>query len=734
MNQLEGLLLLLFFPLGILLSGYWLAGALGEATPSERLAVGLLAGLSLTLFLVSVVNFFVPLSLPWAALGLLPMVVTLAGGRSRRSLWSDLNVFARDRETRLAGLLLALFFALLLWPMIAHGHIVFYDGTSNHDSFFWVASAEYLKRHSYMDPVAISATQPLFNAASALIGWSPYWGRIGAEGLLALSSALVGASPLKIYLYGTAVLYLPWTAAVFLAAKTFFNRRLSPAALVGLAVLQPLFIFYIANANLPNLVGTITGATTILALEHALRTGPQTRPAFTAWATLAALGLHGLLCSYPEMGPFVLLSCGLLWLRPWFTQGPRQFGRTGLLTAGALLLGFALNLATSVRAVFGFITSFKSARADDTWANLFLPLDRAEFLPGLISLSIYCAKELGGWLGWPLSTLIVVVFALTVRSSRDRYGLCAALAGSLALLGYTVATDFAYGWQKTVQFSGIFIATVFPVAAFDLLWGLRTDSPWRRHAATAALGALAAFMAGATLMNCRDIYKWSERKVISDDWFALRESSRTTLRQAPVLIEAGSFRMAFFYSMWAAYFLPESRIYFGARGEENGGYLRDYVLKESKAVIPSPAAVLVGRQWADTLDANSPRLLNGREFVLVERSNRVFQVGGNFPVNGPPERISGAFNLEILPHSPSDLVIELEPPPHQGVATAEWHLQRTAPDTAEFASSVPCAAPWVFRIPLVAGRRNAVALNLVGLPHPADLAFGVRALWVENRP
>ena len=142
MNQLEGLLLLLFFPLGFLLSGYWLAGALADPTPSERLAVGVLTGLCVLLLVVSVVNLFVPLSMPWAALALLPMAATLVGGRSRRSLWADVTVFARDRETRLAAGLLALFFAVLLWPMIAGGHIVFYDGSPNHDSFFWVASAE----------------------------------------------------------------------------------------------------------------------------------------------------------------------------------------------------------------------------------------------------------------------------------------------------------------------------------------------------------------------------------------------------------------------------------------------------------------------------------------------------------------------------------------------------------------------------------------------------------------
>ncbi|MES1168646.1 MAG: hypothetical protein ABUL61_05705, partial [Oleiharenicola lentus] len=309
------------------------------------------------------------------------------------------------------------------------------------------------------------------------------------------------------YLYATASLAVVWFATVYLALRTFVTEK--PALVTGAALvcLQPVFVFFHGNANLPNLLGALTGAAAIIALERALRAGTGARVEFTAWATLAALSLHGLLCSYPEMVPFVLLPCGLLWLRPWFTRGPRLFWRTGLLTAIVLLAGLALNPATTIRAVYGFRASFSIARADVNWANLFNPLERAEFLPGLISLSVSGAKELGWWFGWPLSALIIAVFILIVRRSRDRFGLCVGLAGSLVLAGYTLVTGFAYGWQKTVQFSGIFFSLAFPAAAFDVLWGqLRTGAVWPRRLATAALGALAIFLAYATVMNCRDIY------------------------------------------------------------------------------------------------------------------------------------------------------------------------------------------------------------------------------------
>ncbi len=735
MNQLEGLLLLLFFPLGFLLSGYWLAAELTNATPAERLAVSLLAGLASLLLVVAAVNFFVPLALPWAGLGLLPMAVTLAGGRNRRSLLADLAIFGRDRESRMVGLLLGLFLSLLLWPMIADGHRIFYDGSANHDSFFWVAAAEYLKRHNYLEPGGLNATQPLFNAAGAIAGIKPAWGRMGAEGLLALASTLVGASPLKIYLYGTAALFLPWVAAVFLTTKTFFNRQPTPIALVGMAVFQPIFIFYFSNANLANLLGTLTGATAVLALEQALRTPAVQARAAMAWMLLLTLSVHGLFCSYPEMVPFVALSCGFLWLRGWFGGETRAGWKRCLAVGAGAMAGLLVNPATTIRACYGFMAVLGLARANQFYANVFAPLSAGEYLPGLASLAIPSARLLGDWLGGLLSLVLLACLGLAFWRSRDRFGALAIFAGSGAMLAYTIATDFAYGWQKTIQFSGIFVATVVPVAVLDALARERQLTDFRRWLAWAGTAAIALFMGVATVQSCLDIYKWSNRKVISADWFALRDQSRTTLRQAPVLVDTGTFRWAFFHSMWSAYFLPDSHIYFAAPGELSGGYLRDSVVNEQNHVIPRPAAVLVGHDWADTFDANSPRLYTGREYTLLQKNNRVFKLSGGYPLTGVPDFVSVATTMEILPHSPCNLLLELAPRSKAGWPAGAWQLTRHAEGAEDFTETVSGPSPWHLVIPLVAARRNQVTITLAGHNGPTStVSFAVRTLRIEDSP
>ncbi|MES1168027.1 MAG: hypothetical protein ABUL61_02540, partial [Oleiharenicola lentus] len=174
MNQLEGLLILLGLPIGLLLSGYWLAALLAEGDARERLAFALPCGLGVLLAEVAAVNFFHPLSGIWAYACLAPAGFTLLLPGSRASLGRDLLTAAKTTP-RSVVIASVLFFAFLLWPVLLTPSSLFYDGTSNHDSFFWVAGAEHLKRHTYMDMPVVSAIQPLTNQTSAIIGWKPAW-------------------------------------------------------------------------------------------------------------------------------------------------------------------------------------------------------------------------------------------------------------------------------------------------------------------------------------------------------------------------------------------------------------------------------------------------------------------------------------------------------------------------------------------------------------------------------
>lgn len=242
-------------------------------------------------------------------------------------------------------------------------------------------------------------------------------------------------------------------------------------------------------------------------------------------------------------------------------------------------------------------------------------------------------------------------------------------------------------------------------------------------------------MTFAMVMNCRDIYKWSNRKVLSADWFTLRDQSHTTLALAPVLVEAASFRMAFFHGMWSSYFLSNSDIYFGARGEESGGYLRNDIINEQDQEIPKPAAILVGREWGDSFDANSPRILTGREYMLLQKSNRVFSLSGVHPLDGPPNYASGEVGMELLPHSSGNLLLELSPRSNMDQTAESWRVSSKVDDGVHFSTTVSGSPPWHIRIPLVANKRNTISLNATGrMTDDVPFPYVVLRLRIEDSP
>lgn len=730
MNFLENCLLLLGLPVGMVLTGYWLAARLTSVTASERIAVAVLAGLAALLLNIAAINFFEPLANVWAWACLWPVALTLLIPGSRRRLFRDVAEVGFRRRGMWAAALAAAFLVLILWPLLSQPTLVYYDGTSNHDAFFWIASAEHLKRHTYMELPVTSALHPLTNATPAIIGWRPQWGRMGAEGLLAFTSSIIGLAPVKLYLAATATLLIPWIAAVFLAVRTFLAGRLSTLATVALVGLQPVFVFYHGNANLPNFVGALMAAGTVIATERSLR--PERNRG--TWCVLLILSLHGLICSYPEMLPFVVMPAGLLWLRAWFAQGFRAAWKPATFSALAWIGGILINPASSVRAWWGFVFSFDTARANQNWANLFESLTWIEYFPAMATLSVGSSRALGQVLCALLTVALVAAIVLALRKAVDRLGALFTLAGAAALLIYTLYTGFNYGWQKTVQFGGAFWAALLPVAAIEALVSCAPVSRRARWAVRAALVGIVGFFSLATIYNCLDGHKWSRRKILTQDWFSLRDYSRDHLSGAPVLVDGATFPMSFFHGMWAAYFLPESELYFAARGHENGGYLRNSVINEGNHPIPKPAAYLVSREWADTFDANSERLMLGDTVALLKTANRVFNWEGLNPESGHPDNADGVIKIQIQPHAPSTFSFTLSPRSSEAAAGAVWKIRRHIEGRPDLVSEVSGAPPWLVSVPLERGLKNEI--ELVVDPKPAAesvLPFTVHDILIKTR-
>lgn len=584
MNRIEICLLVLAIPLGLVAAGYWLAGGLRTASAAERLAVAMLTGLGVLTWTVSVVNLALPLGSIWGWACLLPWVAPLLRNRLREGLVADLAMVMLDRRGKLLAAGSVLFLGALLWPLFARPEVVYYDGTAGHDGFFWIVGAEHLKRQTYLQPAVTNPVYPLYYSIESIAGLKPVWGRMGAEGLLALLSNLVGASPLKIYVVATVALFFPWVAAVFLVLRTFLVARITPACALALVLLQPVFVFFQANSNLPNLLGALAGAAMIVALARVLRPEPAPR---WPWLALLALSLHALLCSYPEMIPAIALTAGLLLARVWWRAGLAcSRGALAALACGALL-----NPVTTLRAWNGIVSTLETAAHDQSPRSVFDGVATAARAPAMVALSASVGDMLGEWGGFFGCVLLALATVFAMKRARDRFGAAAMLAGGLAILAYTVVQHYPYGWQKSVQFCAVFLAALLPFGVIGTVES-RCWRPRPNRASTLLAATVAGFFAFAVVLQVLEAHKWAGRKFLTRDWFAAREFSRKALHNVPVQVEADTFERPFFYTMWASYFLDESRVYYSAE-RASGGYLRPSIEKYPPDWREAPRALLV---------------------------------------------------------------------------------------------------------------------------------------------
>ena len=598
---LIALLILAVLPLALTLAGYSVAARLDRSAPVTRLAVALLAGLFLLSLNFSIANLFLPLSAFVSALCFWPALATLFHHPTRAQLQHDLRHTLRSQKALFAVALVALSLTALVSPELSRPGLVFYDASANHDAYFWISGAKRLQTHTYMEIAAVDPAHPWANITPAFSGWQPQWGRVAAENLLAAVASLTFRDPVEIYHPVTAALFATWIAAAYLVVTTFWLHRLTGLPAAALILFQPLFLFSRNNGNLPNLLGALAGAATVVAFSRALSPALDRR----IWLVFLVLSLHALLHCYPELVPFIALPCALLLLRPGLQH--RASAPPVLI---AVALAFLLNPATSVRAFHGLLHSIIVARIDVDWIDIFAQLHPFQYAPALATLSIPAALFLGPTWCLFASLLLLAALVLALRRAHDRFAAAASLSGGALLLVYTLVTDFSYGWQKSAQFSALFLAAVIPVAL-----SFRFTSAVITHLFRASLIAV---FACAVIFHALEQHKWSQRKALTRDWLALRDAQSST-RLGAVRVEPATFPYPFFYSMWAAYFLPDTPLVFAA-DEHPAGYLRQTILHTDSSDAPPTSAFLVGRP---TLPASSPNvpLFEAADFTLIKSAN-----------------------------------------------------------------------------------------------------------------
>ena len=719
----EVLLVLVASLAAIFLAGYGLAARLRAIGTPERFAVAALAGLGWLLLNVSVVSAFKPLAGVWVWACLWPVGATLMDRQARAQLVRDVVELVRHVRVVTAILLIVGFEVLLLWPALSQPEVIYYDGSPNHDGFFWVSGAHYLAGHNYREALSEAAAYPSSYSSASIVGSSPAWGRMGAEGLLAVLAALTGRDPLQIYVAASAALFGPWLAAIFLTVRTFLVDKIPVTVVGGIVVLQPLFVFFHGNSNLPNLLGVLMGTAAVIATQRSLQSATERWP----WLVLLALAGHGTLCAYPEILPFVALPAALLWFRAFLspqTYPSRKFLTAPLLAAGLALL---LNPFSTGRAWYGLKIAANMIRADQNWSNVFGLLSPFHYPAALLSLAPNATGKFSPWLSGILSSVLVLSFFYAIRRAKDPWGALLIVSGAGALWAYTLVTDFTYGWQKTVQFAAVFLAAILPVTALVVLGKGDGSGRWLRRS---ALILIVGFFAYATAFNVREMYRWAKTKTLTRDWYALQNFARQMRPGASFLIEGATFRPAFFLSMWSTYFLRDHPLYFAPRSDETGGYLRPKAAFEKYGSDPSPDAVLVSHAWAAAFDRNSPRWFEGSAFSVLRQANRILRWEGLEPSTGVPAAARNRIEASIVPHSAALFRLEIDWTENTPTRPPlNWQLTGKIDGTEVYASVIAGPPPWKLVVPLQPGKINEIAF--VARDAPPDSRLAIRQIGIE---
>jgi hypothetical protein len=321
------------------------------------------------------------------------------------------------------------------------------------------------------------------------------------------------------------------------------------------------------------------------------------------------------MCSYPEMLPAIALPAALVWWRAWWLAGWRAGRARAIGVAIATVTALLINPATTLRAWNGFWCSVEAAHYPDRWPNIFATVTAAARPPAMATLSIPFGHDVGAVGGVVCCGVLLLALGIVLARARDRFGVVALMTAVIAMIACTLATGFGYGWQKMVQFTAVFIAAIVPVGIIAMATAPEPCARGR-WLGFGWLGAAVAILFGyATFANCREAHKWSGRKFLTRDWFAARDYARRTLRNAPVLIQSDTFPRPFFYTMWATYFLTDSRVYFSGDDPRSGGYLRAEVQKDATTPVPAPRAIIVSSSWAAT--SNLPLGWRGDTVALL---------------------------------------------------------------------------------------------------------------------
>ena len=545
--------------------------------------------------------------------------------RRRRFQW-------RARRLRAGGFLIAagMLGFVRLWPLADFHAIVPFEGTGNHDEFYYIFLAQRLYETSWSTIVSGALDGVSLITSAAMLP------RFGAELIMVFFATIGGISIPASHPLASAAGSVLWVAGALLVFATCLGpRSRTRVAAMVVIVLSPAAAYIVANNNLATLFGTAFVAGFGWALATCLQPEATAASGWRAGALLAAT-----LTCYVELIPVVMFVSFAVLLAAWASAG--QFARLPLRNLALVPLScLILHPHVFADASATWERHRQTAADSISWTSLF---DYHDVSWGMLTTLTASPTTVSLLPAWVIAGFCVALAgaAVPVMNRRLANVWLPLTGGGLITLGLALRYDMHYTEYKAVQLLGIPACVLVALIATEIVARARARFGSPAHARTHALIAVdrlapvwlfcgAAIVALWFKAFAHDYALYGELAKVkhqSTDVRTLVDAGRALPAGAVLYVSADLGENPFFKSRWIAYMLRDRPLVFHPR-YHGGGYLHDLDVAYNRDLWKI-THIVAGIDRGPRLPATRAPIFANHMFQVVDlgRENFVEMYGG----------------------------------------------------------------------------------------------------------
>lgn len=558
--------------------GYPIVGTLRSRPGLSRIIIATLTGLAILIVTLRSLQYLFPIhAVTWWVLAAcaIPVVFLWLRTSSYVRLLRDIRAIGAVNIFTIMALCVGLVIFLNLPTILFNARS--FEGTPNHDSFYYVVVAKFMVGHSFYEKIPLSPGHPVFAFMPSVFGWGTPLGRVGAEGYLAWLSVLFNKDPVLLYnsLSTAGAILLGLTSVLLFDTQLMraTERNKCTSLLVILGFLSPSIFTCVFNSNYATIYGVIFFAaymaTSLVGYYRSHRIFP-------------IIFCAALIAVYPELVPIAWACLAVAMTLRWVSKRLpfNEVLRLSVHTLINAITGVILFPWTTLSAWFVAKHSLMVASGPTaTYSYPHLPPGVVDRIAAFVTTSNSFATELPHEVSLALFVALAFVFFRSLFSGMRRGSIVTAGIMIYAVMGAVLlGHHYSYGSLKATEYFSPFI---IPAFANGQLIGVNRTARWFSKGAMALPGVVIVItFAWAISTLVRTSITWGRQKRIDPSTLKLASFIRELPRGA--LLTFGPIPSAYYYTMWLPYLSNRTFLF---TKQYDGGYLAPYVKNNPFAPI-----------------------------------------------------------------------------------------------------------------------------------------------------